>query len=804
MVYVFKKDWSFVPFKAHDGPVLLSKFCRLNSMLVTVGEDQVEGCCFKVWNLSKCIRDGQPPGCVRCSKIAVQTPTAIDVSENGQLLAIGFGTGGVSLYKGDLARDKVKSSKNLSGGLTAVTGLAFKTAGKLTLLYVCTKQDVLVYNIQGSRDKETRVVLQHDSPEKPSPIRCSTLQLTGSRSFLVGRDSAIYCFDNEDMGPCYALDGLKSTLECFRTYIVIVLKPNKSKPAGSKESILTVIDIRNKIIVHTSPIDNVAGIFIEFGSCYILTQQKELLVLDEKDLEAKLSLLFKKSLYDIAVRVAKNNEYDSSSLAQILRAYGDHLYAKNDFVGAVDQYIKTIGHLEPSYVIMKYLDSRHIDCLTTYLEALHRSGKATADHTTLLLNCFTRLDRVDEAKQFLQNEGELKYDVDIAIQVCRSASVEHALELAVKHKKHRHCISILVEDLKDHQKALEYISRLSVDEAESSLSRYGSELMRHCPRQLTELLKRNCVDYSTTATGDAANRGGAGNQGDENKQQPVELDSIYDVDERKRGDPENYLHLFADAPEYLVEFLEYLMREVPNCSSKLVFNSLLENYLEQWSKVATTAETKVVEKISSKILDLLEKQFDSCDRSQVLMLCRLYDYVPGILWVYEGDQLYHLIVRHYMREGEYNKLLDTCARLGKRSPSLWLQALSGLREDAKAPADIVTQILGVIGQQKLQSPLQVLKSLVAEPAGVGDGPKLGAVRNYFTQVFRHEEELYTEEGESVEKFRRDGQKWKEHIENLQELPIEFKGSNCSNCSQPLAIPAIYYFCQHAFHLELVL
>lgn len=32
----------------------------------------------------------------------------------------------------------------------------------------------------------------------------------------------------------------------------------------------------------------------------------------------------------------------------------------------------------------------------SHLKALHKQGKATADHTTLLLNCFTRLDKTDQ------------------------------------------------------------------------------------------------------------------------------------------------------------------------------------------------------------------------------------------------------------------------------------------------------------------------------------------------------------------------------------------------------------------------
>lgn len=32
-------------------------------------------------------------------------------------------------------------------------------------------------------------------------------------------------------------------------------------------------------------------------------------------------------------------------------------------------------------------------------QALHKQGKATADHTTLLLNCFTRLDKTNHVSE---------------------------------------------------------------------------------------------------------------------------------------------------------------------------------------------------------------------------------------------------------------------------------------------------------------------------------------------------------------------------------------------------------------------
>lgn len=124
----------------------------------------------------------------------------------------------------------------------------------------------------------------------------------------------------------------------------------------------------NKFIVFTAQVETITAIFIEFGTCYLTTISKMVYHLDEKDLQSKLNLLFKKNLYDTAVKIAKNNQYDAEGLAEIFKQYGDHLYSKGNFAGAVEQYIKTTGYLEPSYVIRRFLDSRHTQFLTDYLE----------------------------------------------------------------------------------------------------------------------------------------------------------------------------------------------------------------------------------------------------------------------------------------------------------------------------------------------------------------------------------------------------------------------------------------------------
>uniref|UniRef100_A0A6B2EKS8 Vacuolar protein sorting-associated protein 11 homolog n=1 Tax=Phlebotomus kandelakii TaxID=1109342 RepID=A0A6B2EKS8_9DIPT len=771
-VHIFGRTWTALSFKAHDEAVLLCKWSRQNNLLITVGtDDNGPVPDLKVWNLSgKVSKDGLPTN-VRTMKIALQKPTALGVSDGGQYMAIGFDRGSISLYRGDIARDRSKTMKSLSGGTSAITGIAFKTVSKVAQMYICSDSGVLMYNLH-SRDKEVKVVLD----TMTTPIRCCVLQTgqnVGDGHFMVGKDDAVYCYTSEDRASCYALDGQKSILQWFRSNLLTVSKPTKNSISSQKESILTVIDIQNKFIVFSTPIDPVAAILVEFGTCYVITKAKEVLHLDEKDLQSKLNLLFKKNLYDIAVRIAKSSQYDSEGLAEIFRQYGDHLYSKGDYPGSVEQYVRTVGFLEPSYVIRKFLDSRHIHCLTDYLQQLHRLGHATADHTTLLLNCFTRLDQTTNLKEFLSNDAnpDLIFDLDVAIKVCRTASVEHALSLAKRNRKHDFAISILTEDMEAFTEALEYISHLTFDDADKSLKKYGHLLMEQCPVEMTALLKKLCTDYSVQEK-----RGSNGHD---------LIDTNWHID---RGSPEDFIHLFAQDTLHLVEFLEHLVANVSNCSC-LVFNTLIESYLTVWTKDSVA---------ESRLMEILQKYQGSYDRNHIVILCRTYEFWPGVMFIYEEEQLYHLIVRHHLKNREYNRLLETCRRLGTLQPSLWLQALTGLRSDKTAPSNLLAQILNVIAQEKLQSPLQVLNCLAVE-----NGPHLSSVREYFLQVFQKESESFRQEDQLVEKYRRDSVALKKHIKTLQEEPIEFRGTICNNCHQPLSIPAIYFLCQHSFHLDCV-
>jgi len=139
-------------------------------------------------------------------------------------------------------------------------------------------------------------------------------------------------------------------------------------------------------------INDVTHVISEWGTIFIVTGDRQIFQLEEKDTATKMEMvfspfligfklygpcrpnhispfhffffflflfsfffsqLFKKNLYVVAMNLAHSSQYDHASIVEINRKYADHLYSKGDFDAAMAQYIKTIGRLEPSYVIRK-------------------------------------------------------------------------------------------------------------------------------------------------------------------------------------------------------------------------------------------------------------------------------------------------------------------------------------------------------------------------------------------------------------------------------------------------------------------
>ncbi|XP_060553204.1 vacuolar protein sorting-associated protein 11 homolog [Ruditapes philippinarum] len=778
-IYMLSRELKITSFTAYNIRVSHLFQMKQSNLLISIGEDeQGTNPLIKVWNLEK-LEKGVPFVTRICRAIPANKPTPVTcftVHENLNWMAVGFENGSVVLFKGDVKSDRHSKQTVIYENPKPITGLSFKTSGKNVILFVVTESVILSINVTAKDTAKDRNVNTLD--EIGCKLGCSVMSdVSQDNHFVIGRDDALYFYQPDGKGPCLAFEGEKFQLHWFRGYLVIVGKESKSFPKvpmirsghNMDMHIVTVYDIQNKFIAYTAPYPDVIDVVSEWGSLYIIAGDRKVYQLQEKDTQTKLEMLFNKKNYTLAISLAKSQQYDQDGLIDIFTQYGDHLYKKGDHDGAIDQYIKTIGKLEASYVIRKFLDAQRIHNLTKYLQALHTARMATEEHTTLLLNCYTKLKDVSKLDEFIMTKDrEVDFNVETAIKVCRQAGYyKHALFLANKHQLHEWYLKIQLDDIKDYQKALEYIGKLEFAEAEENLKKYGKMFMAERPQETTELLKRLCTDYKPT---------------DRPLVEAVELEGSRSPGEVCRAPAEQFIHIFVNNSAKLIEFLEHMISVYRN-SPSLLYNTLIELYLHE-NKQAN----------EKKILDILKNPEANYDLDQALVLCQMNNFKAGILCLYEKARLYQQILRYHMDCDAHDLVIQTCKTYGTQDTNLWVQALSyfSKKENLKSQLGIVLQH---IDKMNLLPPLLVIQTLAHSSTAT-----LSVIKNYVIRKLQSENEQIAEDERLIKQYQDDTEKKRQQIEELKSTAKIFQNTKCSVCHHPLDLPTVHFLCEpHSFH-----
>lgn len=467
-----QKSW-----RAHDvGSITHMRQVEGTALLITIAEDLSNEPVLKVWALDKPVKKTGLPTCT--STLAVQNGrkpfpiSAFAALEDLSQLAVGFANGAVTVIRGDLIHDRGAKQRTVFESEEPITGVEFRDVAKLTTLYVSTTARLLKLVISGKGQGQPARAIE----DAGCGVGCMTVDRRNG-DIVVVRDDAIYYYGIEGRGPCFAYDGLKSLVECYEEYLALVAPPANSSGAKSNTlrkfgvsqadelfntSTFTLLDTELQIVAHSeSLISQIQALFSLWGDLYSLTQDGKIYRYHEKTLQQRLEILYQRNLYVYAINLAQKSGMDTAQQNVIFRKYGEHLYQKGDYDGAMQQYLKAIDSTEPSQVIRKYLDTQRIHNLIEYLEELHEHHKATADHTTLLLNCYAKLKDIDKLEKFIKSPGDLKFDLDTAISMCRQGGYyDQAVYLATKHGEHEIVVDILIEDSKKYDEALKYICRL--------------------------------------------------------------------------------------------------------------------------------------------------------------------------------------------------------------------------------------------------------------------------------------------------------------------------------------------------------
>jgi len=592
------------------------------------------------------------------------------------------------------------------------------------------------------------------------------------QELIIGRPEAVYFYEVDGRGPCWAFEGEKKFLGWFRGYLLCVIADQRT----GKDT-FNVYDLKNRLIAHSLVVKEVSHMLCEWGNIILIMTDKSTLCIGEKDMESKLDMLFKKNLYTVAINLVQSQQADAAATAEVLRKYGDHLYSKQDYDEAMAQYISTIGHLEPSYVIQKFLDAQRIYNLTSYLEKLHEKGLASKDHTTLLLNCYTKLKDVEKLNVFIKSEdgaGEHKFDVETAIRVCRAANYhEHAMYVAKKAGRHELYLKILLEDLGRYGEALQYISSLEPSQAGVTVKEYGKILIEHKPVKTIEILMRLC-----TEDGESTNR-----------------ESSSSTYLTMLPSPVDFLNIFIHHPPSLMDFLEKYTDKVKDSPAQVeIHNTLLELYLSNdlnfpsisqasngvdptlkarsGSLVMPKAESKLKSSADRKDTSKERDRMERCEKGLRLLksawpsdleqplydvdlaiiLCEMNAFKDGLLYLYEKMKLYKEVIACYMQSQDHEGLIACCKKLGDSGkggdPSLWADLLKYFGELGEDCSKEVKDVLTYIERDDILPPIVVLQTLSRNPCLT-----LSVIKDYIARKLEQESKLIEEDRRAIEKYQ---------------------------------------------------
>jgi len=427
----------------------------------------------------------------------------------------------------------------------------------------------------------------------------------------------------EDVGKVNNMKSLQ-TLESGASYVLVATTDSKSG-----RDAVDIYDATNKLVAFHLLLSpghkalRAAGVtalsrMITNGStrgglssAVVLTSGGSMVTLTEKVTSEKVALLVKKNLYLAAISMAfADPAYQPSDITALYRSHAEYLYRKGDFSAAMDQYVYTIGSLEPSHVIFRYLDAAKIPLLAKYLEELRSRKLATPKQNELLRTCYLKLNDVNAAEKI-------------------SASLSKAMDSSS-------CVSLVSKLLHSPTEALSTICSLDAPRAAEALTLYGDTFARALPRETAGVVISLCDGiYSPSYV--------RGNDKDDSDGQVT--CQMYPVD--------LFASAFLENPKLLRVIIArcYKNKRVMSPSLK---RTLLELTLEEWNNGKRTCDMGLEIKRRAEAISILtDLQPNDLGEYEALVIVQLAGFTEGEVMIYERLQMAPMLVEKYAKDGTY-------------------------------------------------------------------------------------------------------------------------------------------------------
>ena len=360
----------------------------MQGRLVAVGDDGegLKALTLRAWDASALRAGVTPPPAASARLFAAgKTPdgelgaVAVDAQQwPAVTAAVGLPTGAVHLIKGDAVKGKFPAPfarhDMRSGAAAGVSALHF--AGGAADRHVFAVSSAAVAALSA---RSGQVLFEEECGAAPG---CSAV--TPRQELLLAGADAVHFFSAEEgRKAAFAVKGEKHAVGAFKHYLLAVVPEDPgvspSTAAPSSPLVLRVFDLAHRVVAASAPVrGRVRWLAVGGGGGVAADDSGGAVRLRERPLADRLDAMYRSRSFQLALSVAGAEGAGAGELAEVRRHYGDFLYGKRDYDGAAEQYAATVGSLEPSYPIQRFLDAQRIHNLTMYLEALHQAVSASA------------------------------------------------------------------------------------------------------------------------------------------------------------------------------------------------------------------------------------------------------------------------------------------------------------------------------------------------------------------------------------------------------------------------------------------
>lgn len=171
------------------------------------------------------------------------------------------------------------------------SGLGFKQQQNNVVLFVVTSNSVTSYFTSSKEMYKVRLLycipdLQQEVLDESNGCGVGGAVMSDEGDMIIGRkevnfpkqnltEQAVYFYEAEGRGPCFAFEGDKKLLSWFRSYLIVV----GQDPNNLKFNTFNIYDLKNKLIAYSeNRFQNITHVVSEWGSIFVLTGDGKVII----------------------------------------------------------------------------------------------------------------------------------------------------------------------------------------------------------------------------------------------------------------------------------------------------------------------------------------------------------------------------------------------------------------------------------------------------------------------------------------------------------------------------------------------